>query len=275
MQDYRESFRRLSDVRREQGFFLCGQMLDFLQRLFRRIVARNCLPEEDDWVALLEFDFTNVQLLSVSQFMEKTEFRTKAMRAAKGRLNVEREKNKKVRTDVVAGTVMGEMFNPHLDQGRVYIRYVCKELISHLTFKSDLVVGLACFDYAVLFTMPKNQAAGCYLRFFYSFCVRGWLARQLKNIHMDDYMEFIDDIRFVYLDELHFGPTIEDMITFLSSSPDLAKREQTFHVFKLFCLCLRHVVPKIPSVSLGSPGKSSAEVDLSDIIEPFAELFIG
>ena len=74
-------------------------MLDFLHRLLRRIVARKCLPEENNWDALLEFDFTNVQMLSVSQFMEKTEFRRKAMRAAKGRINVEREKNKKVRTD--------------------------------------------------------------------------------------------------------------------------------------------------------------------------------
>ena len=48
MQDYRESFRRSSDVRRDQGFFLCGQMLDFLHRLLRRIVTRDCLPEKDD-----------------------------------------------------------------------------------------------------------------------------------------------------------------------------------------------------------------------------------
>ena len=105
--------------------------------------------------------------------MEKTEILTKSMRAAKGRINVEREKNKKVRTNVVASTVMGEMFNPHLDQWRAYIRYVCKVLINHPTFKSDLVVGLACFDYAVLFTMPKGQAAGCYSRFFHSFSLVG------------------------------------------------------------------------------------------------------
>ena len=71
----------------------------------------------------MEFDFPNAQLLSVSQFMEKTEFRTKAMRAAKGRIKVEREKSKKVRTDVVDGTVTGEMFNPHLDQGGLH--WVC------------------------------------------------------------------------------------------------------------------------------------------------------
>ena len=238
-------------------------MLGFLHRLLRRIVTRDFLPDEEDWDSLLEFDFTNVQLLSVSQFMEKTDFR-----AAKGRISVEREKNKKLRTDVVAGTVMGEMFNPQVDQWRAYIRYVCKELINHPTFKSDLVVGLACFDYAVLFTMPKDQAARCYSHLFHSFCVRGWLAKELKNIHMDDYMEFIDDVRFVYLDELHIGPKIEDMITFLSSSPELAKREQTAYIFKLCCLCLGHVVPELPGVILGCPSKNVAEIDLSDVIEP-------
>ena len=156
-------------------------MLDFLHRLLRRIVTRNCLPEEDDCDALIEFDFTNAQLLSLSQFMEKTEFRTKALRAARWRINEEREENRNVRTDVVAGTVMGELFNPHVDQGRAYIRYVCKELNNHPTSKSNLVVGLACFDYTVLFTMPKDQAAGCYSRLFHSFCARGWLAKELKT----------------------------------------------------------------------------------------------
>ena len=77
------------------------------------------------------------------------------------------------------------------------------------------------------------------------------------------------------LDELHIGPTIEDMIFFLSSIPELAKREQTSHVFKLRCFCLGHVVPKLPSVSLGSPGNSTAEVDLLDIIELLQSYLLG
>ena len=71
MQDYRKSFFRSSVVKRDQGFFLCGQMLDFLHRLLRRIVTRYCLPEEGNWDALLDFDFKTVQLLSVSQFNGK------------------------------------------------------------------------------------------------------------------------------------------------------------------------------------------------------------
>ena len=84
MQDYRESFRRSSDVRRDQGFFLCGQMVDFLHRLLRRILARDSLPEEDDWDALLEFDFTIVQLLSVSQFIEKNRISYEGYASCKG-----------------------------------------------------------------------------------------------------------------------------------------------------------------------------------------------
>ena len=156
-------------------------MLDFLHRLLRRIVSRESLPEENDWDGLLGFEFIDTQLLSISQFMEKTEFRRKEMRAAKGRINVEKEKNKKSKTDVIASAVMGDMFSLHVNQERAYIRYVCAEHSKHPTFKSDLVVGLACFDYSVLFTLPKGQAIDCYARFLQSFCVRGWLAKNLKK----------------------------------------------------------------------------------------------
>ena len=76
----------------------------------------------------------------------------------------------------------------------------------------------------------------CYARLFQSFCVPGWLAKELKKVHMDYYLEFIDDLRFVYLDELHIGPKVENMVTFLSSSPELSKSEYTSYVFKLLFL---------------------------------------
>ena len=198
------------------------------------------------------------------------------MRAAEGWINVEKENNKKARIDVFASVVMGEMFKPHVDQRRAFIRFVCKELINHPTFKSDLVVGLACFVYVALFTLPKDQAAGFYSRLFHSFCVRGWLANELKNIHMDyDYIEIVDDLRFVFLDELHFGPNIEDSATFLSSGPELAKLEHTSYIFELCCLWLEHMVHKLLCVTLSCRGKSTAEVDLSDGIEPLQRFLLS
>ena len=130
LQDYREAYRRCSNVKRDHSYLLCGQMLDFLHRSLRRIVSRESWPEENSWYALLGFDFIEAQLLSISQFMEKTEFRTKARRAAKGRINVELERHKKAMTDTFASAVMGDMFNP-VNQERAYIRYVCTEILKH------------------------------------------------------------------------------------------------------------------------------------------------
>ena len=93
-------------------------MFDFLHRLLRRIASRERLPEENAWDALLGFEFIDAQMFSFSQFIEKTEFRTKAMKAAKGRINVEKEKSKKSKTDVIASAVIRDMFNPHANQGR-------------------------------------------------------------------------------------------------------------------------------------------------------------
>ena len=98
----------------------------------------------------------------------------------------------------------------------------------------------------------------CYARLFQSFCVRQWLTKELKKVYMDNYLGFIDDLRLVYLDELHIGPKIEDMVTFLSLSPELSKREYTSYVFKLCCLCLGHVVPELPKRLLRSPNQSVA-----------------
>ena len=268
VQDYREAFKRSTVPSRDQGFFLCGQLCDFLHRLLRRIVSRSCLPAEWDWDALRSFDFAVSELLGIPEFMQKTEFRAKVLKVAKSKIDVERERGKKGKSDVVAKTVMGESFNPFIDQGRQYIKYVAEELMKHPTFKSDLVIGLACFDCAVVFKLPKTVAVDCYQHLFQSFSSRGWVARELRNVHIDDYVEFIDVVRHVYLDELGVGPDVEDMVSFLSSCPELARRGYTWDLFKLCCLCLGHVAPKLPDVSLGSSKVGVTRVDLSSVIDP-------
>ena len=146
---------------------------------------------------------------------------------------------------------MGESFDPFLDQGRQYFKYVAKELLRHPTFKSDIVFGLACFDYAVLFNLPKTVAVDCYQHVLQSFNSGGWVAPKLRNVHVDDCVEFVDNVRHVYLDELGVGPAVEHMISFLSACPELLQREYTWNLFKLCCLCLRHVAPELPQDLLG------------------------
>ena len=243
-------------------------MCDFLHRLLRRIVSRSCLPAEWDWDALRSFDFAVNELLVIPEFMQKTEFRAKVLKVARSKVDVERERGKKGKSDAVAKTVMGESFNLFVDQGRQYIKYVAKEIMKHPTFRSDLVVGLASFDYSVLFKLSKIVAVDCYQHLFQSFSSRGWVARELRNVRIDDYVEFIDDVRHVYLDELGVGPDVEDMVSFLSSCPELSRREYTWDLFKLCCLCLGHVAPKLPDVLLGSNKVGVTSVDLSSVVEP-------
>ena len=244
-------------------------MLNFLHRLLRRILERETLPDENVWEVLRQYDFIDTKLLDVPSFMEKTEFRAKAMRVAKSKIDVEREKSKRQKpSEDVAGSVIRAIFIPFFETGRSYFRYVAKELIKHPSFKSDLVMGMASFDYSTLFVLDRSQAIECYRHLFQSFSSRGWLAKELKNVHMDDYVEFIDDLRHVHQVNGISGPVIDDLVTFLANCPELARREYTLHVFKLCCLCLGHICPALPTVGLSYPMSGLKSVDLSSVIEP-------
>ena len=200
--------------------------------------------------------------------MQKTEFCAKVLKVARSKTDVERERGKMGKSDAVAKTVMGESFNPFLDQGRQYINYVAEELMRDPTFKSDLVIGLACFDCSVSFKLPKTVDVDCYQHLFQSFSWRGWNARELRNVHIDAYIEYIDDVRHVYLNEVGVGPDVEDMVSFLSPCPEMSRREYTWDLFKLCFLCLRHVAPNLLDVLLGSSKVGVTRVDLSSVVEP-------
>ena len=75
-------------------------------------------------------------------------------------------------------------------------------------------------------------------------------------------------MRHVYLDEFDVGPAVQNMVSFLSSCPELSRKEYTWKFFKLCCLCLGHVSPILPDVSLGSSKVGMTNVDLSSVIEP-------
>ena len=71
LQEYRDAFRRSLEPQRERGFFLCGQLCDFLHRLMKRVVKRSDLPDESDKETLRSFDFARIEYLSVPDFIQK------------------------------------------------------------------------------------------------------------------------------------------------------------------------------------------------------------
>ena len=192
------------------------------------------------------------------------------MRVANSKHDVEREKSKRQKSsEAVARSVFGATFNPFIDTGRLYISYVAKELIKHQSLKSDLVksMGRLCFDYSTLLGLPRPQSFECYRLLFQGFSSHGWLAKELRNVHMDDYVEFIDDLRHAYLENVISGPVVDDMVTFFAHCPELAGKEYALDVFRLCCLCLGHICPVLPSVGLSYPMSGIETVDLSSLIE--------
>ena len=94
------------------------------------------------------------------------------------------------------------------------------------------------------------------------------MLRELTNIYMDDYVEFLHDIRHVYLEEFVFGPSVEHMTFFHSTCAELARRKYTWSLFDLSCLCLSYLVPNLTEVSHESDRVRTTNIDLSGIIEP-------
>ena len=74
------------------------------------------------------------------------------------------------------------------------------------------------------------------------------------------------------MDEFGVGTAIEK-ISLLSTCPEVARRDCTWNVFKLCCLCSSHVVPKLSEVSITSDRvRTTFSLDLLGI-EPEGPFF--
>ena len=94
------------------------------------------------------------------------------------------------------------------------------------------------------------------------------ISKGTEKVRLDDYVEFIDDLRHVYFENVISGPVVDDMVSFLAHCPELVRRGYTLYVFKLCCLCLGHICPVLPSMGLGYPMSGVEAVDLSSVIKP-------
>ena len=150
-----------------------------------------------------------------------------------------------------------------------------QELLRHLTFKSDLVIGQACYNYGLLFELLKTVAVVCYQHVFHKISSRCWIGQELQNVPMDDHVEFENHIRRANLDEFVVGPAVENTTSFLSACPKLSKKEYIWNYFKLCCPCLGHVAPKLPHMLLGSSKVGTTDVDLSCVIEPIQRYLLS
>ena len=132
----------------------------------------------------------------------------------------------------------------------------------HDTWKSHLRKGLGRFDYAVVFHLPKEQVAACFGSLLHGFIVHGSVAKELRTIHFGEFLNFVDDVIYAYLDEGDVGLEVGDMISFLSGCPGLRYKSRTLTMFRLSCLCLEHISLNLPDVTFESPNSVGDGPDL-------------
>ena len=162
-----------------------------------------------------------------------------------------------------------ESMTPFLESARNYKKFICHCLISSSAWKSNLVKGLVSFNYRILFELPKEQFSLGNGGLFNSFSLRGWVAKELKTLHIEVYMDLVDDLRYSYISDDGSGTEIGVMITFLCNCPEVCRKKKTLTVLQLSCLCISLFPDSIPDVRFGSAMVPPKGPDLSEVIEPF------
>ena len=126
----------------------------------------------------------------------------------------------------------------------------------------------ASFDYAVPSTLPKSQCKECFRQLIKSFSDRGGVGKDVRSIFTVCYVEFVDDWRYVYIDDSGRGPEVEDLITFLSQCPELDRLRHTKKMFKKCFLCVSHWTINVPYAGLGSQSGNVISPELSSVVHP-------
>ena len=144
---------------------------------------------------------------------------------------------------------------------------LCSGFLSHYTWKSELVVGLASFDYAVLFNLPRSQSLESFKKWSQSFGDKKWVNKDVWRSFRDCYIAFVDhDLRYVYIEDSGRGPEVEDMIAFLTRCRELERRRHTKKFFQVCWSCLSHRIIVVPYAGLGSDGRIVVVLDLWSVV---------
>ena len=138
----------------------------------------------------------------------------------------------------------------------------------HGSLEIDFIKELASFDYRIIFELPKEQAAWCYGCLINSFSVRGWVAKELITLHIEEYMDLVNHLRYSYITDDKSGHEKGDFVIFLCGRPELCQKVKTLTVFQLGCLCVYHFPASIPDVRFSPVFVPSKGPALREAMEP-------
>ena len=223
------------------------------------------IPKADDWHELLTFDVTAVPVLSGKNFLRRMNIEARATTAAK--IKAEYDMCDKTNTEGVAS-----LAEKHLEafavSGRAYVSFLLNGIKNHLSFTSELIKGLSCFDPAVMFVLPTTFAATRFVFLYRSFSRRKWVPVADEQPCRDEYLSFIDGLRVTYPDYIKTPELVRDVIDLLAPLASLKERPMLRYLFQLSCLCMTSTRTEFPTVRFGDFTSESASCKFTESVFP-------
>ena len=150
-------------------------MVNFLHRFSRRTSKRASRPFWNDWDPVKEID-RRQRVFDKRAVHDQNKLQNHALTVVKGQIDVEGSKKKISGSHVGAIVLVVKLYQPFINDCHAFIRHLYLPLVSYNTWKSDLAVGLAGFDYAVLFSLSELQSSKCYKQLLKLLAIEdGWI----------------------------------------------------------------------------------------------------
>ena len=252
--------------RRDAGFFIFGQLCQFIHKLCMRCLAAKCIPKSTEWYDLLSLNVEEKQVLLPSDFLQRLKLDAKvdAVMRRQAAQDLSDLKSDRAKVDKHAD----ELRQDFCVKARNYLLLLIEGMRRHVTMSTNNVRGMACFDPRVLFTQPLEFADRCFTDLFRGFKLRGWFPGKSEQLCRDEYMAFLSDLRSSDATVAGSPDVIHDIVSYLVSLPALKSRPHIYHLFKLSCLCLTDVSKELPIVKSGGIDTSNLQCTMNNVILP-------
>ena len=166
-------FERSLQGRRDSGFFTYGQLNQYVRKLGYRSLLPKFVPREGDWTRLGELQTATLRQLSTEDFLVRLNLRTNLDAAAMSK--AERELGERQTTEVAKTELAATYKEEIVNRARSYLVFLLEDFLNHISLNADIVKGMATFDPQILLGNSMEQATHCFVPFFRSFQLRGWL----------------------------------------------------------------------------------------------------
>ena len=167
VRDYTSSFTLNLKQRRDIGFHVFREIVQFLFKLGRRCIRPANLHIESDMLNILCLSIPDVKALSISDFHSRSKLETRLETACKAHANAEKgeRKNEGLKLEEIASKIKEEFGR----SARSYVIFLFEGAQGLTRFTSDIVKSLAFFNLEIMLVEQLEDAAYCFKQLFTSF----------------------------------------------------------------------------------------------------------